>query len=97
MDNTKEELAALKEDLARLIKSVEHNAMKTGEEIVKKAEQTFSSYAKSARKEAEPVVESISEASEEIDEFVKKYPWQSAGIALLGGLVIGILIGSQRR
>lgn len=94
--NSVKELTHLKEDLGKLGRSIEKEALDNGEKIIKNTQETFSDIIHKVKKEATPVIKSVQEKSQQINKFVKESSWASVGLAAAAGLLIGMIIGRKR-
>lgn len=95
--------AKLKEDLQTVMRDAEAllkvTASQTGERIQEVRAHAEESLRKARERLTEmqgDVLEQAQAAAQTAEEYIRKNPWQSVGLAAAAGLVIGLLLRSSR-
>lgn len=96
VDKLLEDLQAVVSDAEALLKATAHQAGEKVQEVRAKAEQSVQAARERLAELKESAMDKTRELVDEGEEYVRKNPWQSVGIAAGVGLLLGLLIGRRR-
>jgi ElaB/YqjD/DUF883 family membrane-anchored ribosome-binding protein len=96
VDKLLEDLQAVVSDAEALLKATAHQAGEKVQEVRAKAEQSVQAARERLAELQENAMDQTRELVNEGEEYVRRNPWQSVGIAAGVGLLVGLLIGRRR-
>ena len=96
VDKLLEDLQAVVSDAEALLKATAHQAGEKVQEVRAKAEQSVQAARERLAELKESAMDTTRELVSDGEEYVRKNPWQSVGIAAGVGLLVGLLIGRRR-
>ncbi len=96
VDKLLEDLQTVVSDAEALLKATAHQAGEKVQEVRAKAEQSVNAARERLAELQESAVDKTRELVSDGEEYVRRNPWQAAGIAAGVGLLLGLLISRRR-
>jgi ElaB/YqjD/DUF883 family membrane-anchored ribosome-binding protein len=97
VDKLLEDLQAVVSDAEALLQATAHQAGDKVQEVRARAEQSVHAARERLAELQDAAMDKTRELVNEGEQFVRRNPWQSVGIAAGVGLLLGLLISMKRR
>ncbi len=95
--NNKQVVTEIRNELEDLKQNLKGAFSKSGEILSDKSKALMDNTIESFHERMEKITDAVKEKSQNVDNVVREYPWQTAGAALALGLLTGFLVGRSSK